>query len=302
MQILPNFFIIGAARSGTSSLDRYLSQHPEIFVAPQKETHFFATDYLPCSFKGPGDDRLNRLLIRDEDQYTRLFNGVTQEKAIGESSAFYLNFPDTAERIAQVIPNAKIIIILREPVERAYSAYTLMVRDGRETLGFEEGLRREEERKRIGFEPIWWYREVSLYYQQVKHYLEVFGAQKVKVLLYDEFFANPGKGLRDVFTFLGVKEDLSVDTSVRYNVSGVPKSKKFYSLLDNFIYNPSILEKRIKSLVPSHLRVTWASKVIGVSVERISIEPQIQAQLKAYFAEDVRKLEDLLHRDLLSWQ
>lgn len=301
MKTLPNFFIIGAARSGTSSLDRYLSQHPEIYIPPRKETHFFAADQLPPRFTGPGDEGLNGLLIRDEDQYARLFAGATGAKAIGESSVFYLCFPATAERIAQAVPDAKIIIILREPADRAYSAYTFLVRDGRETLGFEEGLDREKERKQNGFEPIWWYKELSLYYGQVNHYLEVFGAQRVKVLLYDELFANPRQTLRDVFTFLEVREDVVIDTSVRYNVAGVPKSRRLYTLLDHFIYNPSPLEKRVKSLVPPHLRLAWASKAIGMFTRPVPVDPQIHARLKAYFAEDVGKLEDLLHQDLLCW-
>jgi Sulfotransferase family len=299
VKTLPNFFIVGAARSGTTSLDRYLGQHPEIYITPKKETHFFATDSFPRPFKGPGDERLNRLLMRDEDQYAQLFARVRGAKAIGESSAFYLCFPDTAERITQAVPDAKIIMILREPVERAYSAYTFLF--GRETLGFEEGLSREEERKQKGFEPMWWYKELGLYYRQVKHYLEVFGTQRVKVLLYDELFANPGQALRDVFTFLGVKEDVVIDTSVRYNVAGNPKSRRLYALLDHFIYTPGPLEKCIKSLVPQHLRQVWASKAIGMFTRPVPVDPQIHAQLKAYFAEDVGKLEDLLQRDLLCW-
>jgi hypothetical protein len=300
VKTLPNFFIVGAARSGTTSLDRYLSQHPEIYITPKKETHFFAHDLFPPCFKGPGDERLNRLLIQDEDQYAQLFAGVTGTKAIGESSAFYLCFPGTAERIAQAVPDAKIIMILREPVERAYSAYTFLV--GRETLGFAEGLSREEERKQKGFEPMWWYKELGLYYRQVKHYLEVFGTQRVKVLLYDELFANPQQALRDIFAFLGVKEDVVIDTSVRYNVAGNPKSPRLYTLLDHFIYNPSPLEKLVKSLVPFSLRKAWASKAIGMFTRLVPLHPQIHAQLKAYFVEDVGQLENLLHRDLLCWQ
>jgi hypothetical protein len=299
VKTLPNFFLVGAARSGTSSLDRYLSQHPQIYITPGKETHFFANDLFPPRFTGPGDDRLNRLLIRDEDQYAQLFAGVTGAKAVGESSVFYLCFPSTAERIAQTVPDAKIIMILREPVERAYSAYTFLV--GRETLGFEEGLSREQERKLKGFEPMWWYKELGLYYGQVKHYLEVFGTGRVKVLLYDELFANPGQTLRDVFTFLQVKEDVVIDTSVRYNVAGVPKSRRLYTLLDHFIYNPSPPEKLVKSLVPLPLRRAWASKAIGMFTRPVPVDPQIHAQLKGYFAEDVRKLEGLLQRDLLCW-
>ncbi len=302
MKTLPNFFIVGAARSGTTSLDQYLRQHPEVYVTPRKETHFFATDFFPPYFTGPGDERLNELLIRNEEQYAQLFTDVAGAKAIGEASAFYLGFPGTAELIAQAVPDAKIIIILREPVARTYSAYMMLLRDGRETLGLEEGLSREAERKQKGFEPIWWYKELSLYYKQVKHYLDVFGTQQVKVLLYEELFAHSGEVLSDVFSFLRVKEDVDINTSVRYNISGVPKSRGFYTLLDNIIYNPSVLEKRIKSLVPLQLRVAWASRIIGMSVDRVSMNPQEQARLKAYFADDVGNLEDLLHRDLLCWQ
>ncbi len=302
MKTLPNFFIIGAARSGTSSLDRYLSQHPEIYIAPKKETHFFARDLFPPRFTGPGDERLNQSLIRDEDQYVQLFASVAGEKAIGESSAFYLCYPQTAERIAQAVPDAKILMILREPVTRTYSAYMFLARDERETLGFDEGLKREEERKLQGFEPMWWYKELSLYYSQVNHYLQVFGTERVKVLLYDELYPNPGQALRDVFAFLGVKEDVAIDTSVRYNVSGAPKSRSLYTPLNHFIFNPSPLEKRIKALVPSHLRRAWASRAIGVLTRPVPLDPHIDAQLKEYFAEDVRKLEDLLHRDLSCWR
>jgi hypothetical protein len=302
VKTLPNFFIVGAARSGTSSLDRYLSQHPEIYLSPKKETHFFARDYLPPRFTGPGDERLNQGLIRNEDQYAQLFSGVAGEKAVGESSAFYLCFPQAAERIAQAIPDAKILMILREPVDRTYSAYMFLARDSRETLGFEEGLSQEEERKRQGFEPMWWYKELSQYSGQVKHYLEVFGRERVKVLLYDELFANPGLALRGIFAFLGVKEDVAIDTAVRYNVSGALRSRKLYTPLDHFIFHPSPLEKCIKSLVPLHLRKRWASRAIGMLTRPMPLDPRIYAQLKQDFAEEVDKLEELLHRDLRSWR
>lgn len=297
--MMPNFFIIGAARSGTTSLDRYLSQHPEIFITPRKEVHFFAAEHFPCT--GPGDEGLNKAVIHDEDLYARLFAAVAGEKAVGESSVFYLCYPGTAERIAQTVPDAKFIILLREPVDRAYSAYMHLVRDGREHLRFEEGLNWEEERKQKGFEPMWWYKELGLYYRQVKSYLDVFGTQRVKVVLYDEFCLNTVQVVRDVFAFLGVKEDTIIDTSVRYNVAGVPKSRRLYTLLDNFIRKPNALEKSIKSLVPSHLRTVWANKVMDIFLQSVPMDPQIHAQLKAYFAEDVGRLEDLLQRDLLCW-
>src|SRR5579859_3390407 len=122
MKTFPNFFIIGAARSGTTSLEEYLCQHPDIFITTKKESHFFAADRFPPTFKGPGDDRLNERVIRDEESYGQLFADKQGTKAIGETSVFYLCYPHSAERIAQAVPDAKIIILLREPVARAYSA------------------------------------------------------------------------------------------------------------------------------------------------------------------------------------
>ncbi|HEY6539921.1 MAG TPA: sulfotransferase [Ktedonobacteraceae bacterium] len=302
MKTFPNFFIIGAARSGTTSLEEYLCQHPDIYITTKKESHFFAADHFPPAFKGPGDDRLNERVIRDEQTYTQLFTNRQGTKAIGETSVFYLCYPDSAERIAQVVPDAKIIIVLREPVARAYSAYMFLKRDGRETLDFAGALDREEERKQQDFEPMWRYKELGLYYDQVRHYLEVFGSEQVKVLLYEELYANQGYLLRDVFAFLGVKEDVVVNTSVRYNLSGVPKWRKLYAPLDKFIFHAGPVSRYIKSLVPKRLRTAWASKAIGLLTEQVPIDPELQAQLRAYFAEDVRKLESLLQQDLLPWQ
>lgn len=292
MKMMPNFFIVGAARSGTTSLDRYLSQHPEIYIPRGKEVHFFAAEHFPCT--GPGDERLNKRVIHDQDHYAQLFTEVRGEKAIGEASVFYLSFAGTAERIAQAVPDAKIIISLREPVERAYSAYMHLVRDGRETLGFAEGLSQEQERKQKGFEPLWWYKELSLYYEQVKRYLEVFGRERVKVLLYDELCDNPGQMLREVFVFLGVKEDVDIDTSVRYNVSGVPKSRRLYTLM----YNCYALLCKFVDKPSSAL----AHKALSVLLRRVPMNEQIQAQLKADLVEDVGRLEELLQRDLNWWQ
>lgn len=305
MNMMPNFFVVGAARSATTSLDQYLRRHPEIYMALKKETHYFSVKHYPACFKGPGDDNLNRRIVRDEVQYSQLFANTVGKKTIGEASAFYLCSPGTAEQMAQAVPDAKIIMILREPVARAYSAYMFLIRDGRETLGFAESLSLEEERKQKDFEPMWWYKEVSLYYKQVKRYLDVFGVQQVKILLYDEFLSNPQLVLREVFTFLGVKEDVAIDISVRHNTAGVPKSRWIYNFVNNFINNPGPLEKGIKSLVPLQLRGKLGSKTLEKIIQPVPIDShvnsQMHAQLTEYFAEDVMKLEDLLHRDFPSW-
>ena len=293
--MMPNFFVAGAARSGTTSLDRYLSQHPEIFLTPRKGTLFFASEHFPRT--GPGDEAINRKVMRDTAEYAQLFAGVAGAKAIGESSPFYLCLPGTAERIAQAVPHARILIILREPAARAYSSYMLLVRDGRETLSFEEGLRREAARKQQGWEPMWWYKELGLYASQLQRYLEVFGREQVKVLLYEEFSARPQQALREVFAFLGVQQDVVVDTSVRYNVAGVPRSRRLNTLLYHFFIDKATPFAR-------HIKPALAWKVMGrfflQPVPRM--DPQTQAQLQAYFAEDVGKLEEVLQQDLRCWR
>jgi hypothetical protein len=295
---LPNFFVVGAARSGTTSLDRYLSQHPEIFITPRKDAYFFAAEHFPRTGPGgPGDDALKRKVIRDAAGYAQLFAEVDGAKAIGESSALYLCLPGTAERIAQAVPDARIIMLLREPAARAYSAYMNLVRDGRETLSFEEGLSQEEARKQQGWEPMWWYKEVSLYASQVQRYLDVFGRKQVKVLLYEEFYAHPEQALREIFAFLGVKDDVLIDTSVRYNLGGVPKSRKLNTLLYNVFIDKAIPFAR-------HIKPGLAWKVMGRFLLQPvpQMNPQTRAELRAYFADDVEKLEDVLQQDLRLWR
>jgi hypothetical protein len=299
VKTLPNFFIVGAARSGTTSLHRYLSQHPDIFMTWRKEAHFFAAHHFPCN--GPGDEAVNNRVIYDEQQYTQLFAEAKGKKAIGEASAFYLCLPGTAEGIAQTIPDARIIILLREPVARTYSAYMLLQRDGRETAGFVEGLRREQERKREGYEPMWWYKELSLYSSQVKRYLEIFGPTQIKVLLYEDLAANPARVTREAFAFLGVRENVAIDTSVRYNVAGLPKSRRLYRAMANILEKPGPLTKGIKSLIPLHIQNAVEHRVLDMLVRPVPIDPQIQTHLEAYFAEDIEKLEDLLEQELLCW-
>lgn len=300
--MMPDFIIVGAARSGTTSLYRYLGQHPDIFVAPVKEPHYFAADDFPERFTGPGDDRLNRRIIRDQERYEQLFAAASGKRVTGESSAFYLCYPHAANRIARVCPDSKIIITLRDPVERAYSAYMYLVRDGRETLSLAEGLQREGERRAQGFEPMWWYTELGRYYAQVKRLLDLFGEQRVKVLLYDDLCTNPAQMVQSVFGFLGVREDIPIDTSIRYNSAGVPRSRTIYTLVDAFLAGPLALKRRVKALMPSSVSTALRNRVMNALITPVPMSVDVSAQLRGLFAEDVSKLEDLLGRDLRCWQ
>ena len=141
---MPNFLIIGANKAGTTSIYSYLKQHPQIYMSPVKEPMFF-------TLEGKNIDRTEvsrqitlKTAVNDIEDYQALFQGVSNEKAIGEASTAYLHCPWCAERIKQYIPDVKLIAILRDPIERAYSNYLMYVRWGLETLDFPEAVRQEE--------------------------------------------------------------------------------------------------------------------------------------------------------------
>ncbi|WP_424923004.1 sulfotransferase family protein [Alicyclobacillus sacchari] len=294
----PNFFIVGAAKSGTSSLDRYLSQHPEVFIPPKKEAHYFSIPDFPPTFRGPGDEGMNLYTIRDRAEYDLLFDGVRDEKAVGESSVFYLYYPGTAKRMHEAYPGARIIIMLRNPVDRAFSAYMHLVRDEREHLPFRESLAKEDERIAGSFEPLWYYRAVGLYASQVQRYFDVFGPDRVKVIIFEEFSRNPVAAVREVCTFLGVSSDFTPDTSIRHNESGVPKSRAIY----NFISKPHGIKEIVKPLLPASFRERLGNQVKSMVLERVQMEPAVRTELERYFASDIAALEDVLGRDLSIWR
>lgn len=144
----PNFLIIGAAKAGTTSLYHYLAQHPQVFLSANKEPHFFALENNPPDYKGPGDEQGVRSRITDWQSYLALFSKATgQHRAIGEASTLYLYHPDAPSNIHRHLPDMKMIALLRNPVDAAYSAFGHMYREGREPCNdFMQALKEEDHR------------------------------------------------------------------------------------------------------------------------------------------------------------
>src|SRR3954447_2710817 len=155
--ILPSFLILGAAKAGTTALYHYLRQHPEVCMSEIKETNFFALMGRPLDFRGPGDDEhINRFSATTWRDYHSRFPDRTDARAVGEASPLYLYSPDAPGRIARWLPKAKLVVIRRARVARAYSAFLHLVRDRRETVtDFGEALRREKSRIADHWEHIW---------------------------------------------------------------------------------------------------------------------------------------------------
>lgn len=291
--MMPNFFIVGAAKSATTSVDRYLNEHPKIFMSPRKETHYFATDAMPREFKGMGDESLNQLIVRDRSQYEGLFVDVKSQLIVGESSVYYMYYATTVTNIFSEIPDAKILIVLRNPIDRAFSAYLHLVKDEREVLEFEKSMELEQQRRDACYEPMWLFKELGLYYTQVKRYIDVFGREKVKVIFFEELEALPQKVLDEIFTFLGV-EPYRVNTSVRYNPSGRRKFNKTY----DFVTQPHPIKSLIKFFIPEMTRKKIQHRVLNVILDKPVMNENTRKSLAEFFFDDVRKLEKLLDTNL----
>jgi len=297
---LPNFFIIGAAKSGTSSLYMYLKQHPEIYMSPVKEPHYFSFDDETKLTKGPGDP-INKA-ITDFNQYQALFDKVSCEKAIGEASTSYLYRPEAPIRIHALLPEAKLIAVLRNPIERAFSAYMHVVRDRRETSeNFLDALSREEERKAAGWEPIWHFSSVGLYAEQLSRYFALFPKDQLQIYLYEELQENQTALVRKVFQFLEVDDSFIPESSMRYNVTGEQKSKIYHSITDWLFTQPNPIRWFSRKVLPDIWRGNVASWMRQRNLKKHQIPQTERNILVEYFRKEIKELQSLINKDLSHW-
>jgi len=206
---LPNLFVVGAPKSGTTALHRYLDQHPQVAMSAVKEPKFFLADGRAPAHRGPGDERASAAYVYERREYEALFRyppGRAGERTwAGESTPFYLWYPQAAPRIKALVPEARLIAVLREPVARAYSNWAHLRFEGRETLDFAAALDAEDRRAREDWEPFWFYRSLGLYGEQLDRLFDVFDRGQVFVTLAEHVEASPSTVLDQIWTFLGVE-------------------------------------------------------------------------------------------------
>lgn len=299
---IPNFFIVGAAKAGTTSLYHYLRQHPDIFISPIKEPKFFSVTANRFPHCGPGDIDVDNTIIKNLNDYLSLFANVSTQKCIGEASADYLYFhTHVAPAIKAFNPKAKIIIILRNPIDRAFSAYKHLVRDGRGTLQFEDALKKEEEeRKKSNYEFIWFYKDLGFYYSQVKTYIEIFGRERVGIYLFDDLKTKPYKVLSDIFNFLEIENNTDIDFFKPYNTSEIPKLKILHEFLINYDHP---LKRYMRPIL---LRILGKERIESIvnyfkRHNQIKIHPDTKSYLINLYRNDILSLQDLLKIDLSGW-
>jgi hypothetical protein len=292
--MLPNFIIPGAVKAGTSSLYYYLRQHPEIFMPDNKEPHHFA----PAKWCG--------LPVPDRKEYEQMFSGVRNEKAVGEASTGYLYYPESPELIHSAIPDCRIIVILRNPVDRAFSGYCHEVREGLETKSFEEALAEERQATRFirGGEFSFNYMKQGYVLGILEKYLALFSASNVHLCCFEDLLANTDELMRSVFRFLDVDENFRGDWTYRYNPSGMPKYPWLHQLLDGENDARKPLVWMTSHLIPARIRNPLWHKIRDWNVlngPAIRMREETRLMLEALYADETLGLEQLTGKDLSHW-
>lgn len=289
----PNFLIVGAAKSGTTSLFHYLKQHPEVFMPDFKEPQFLVYEKI----KG----RLHKY-IDSALEYYELFEKST-EKCAGEASVFYLYyFEEAIKNIKKELgSDVKIIIVLREPVSRAISAYEHVLRNNpKEKLSFKEALLQEGKRLELepDLTPMTLYKSMSMYSDAVAAYQNAFA--NVHVVIYDEFLANTEKSVHSIFNFLDISIPCNLDFSNKYNAGGWQWENE---KLKQFALQEGVLKSIIRSLTPRSFRKKAYElfKSKASHHQKIEIDASLKKELQLCFLEDIKKLEKLLNRNLKNW-
>ena len=295
----PDSLIIGAAKAGTTAFYEYLRQHPEIYACTIKEPHFFSLENEKLKFRSPlGIEARNNRAITKLEEYLALFQNTPQNKCIIEASTSYLYLPKAAERIYHYIPQVRLIAILRNPVERAYSNFLYLTRDGREPLtNFSKALKAEAMRLRNNWSLIYFYQDLGFYYPQLKRYFDKFDSRQLHIILYDDFRADPFKVFQETFSFLNIDPSFQPDMSRKFNVSGLPKNKFAHKL----IAEQNFLKSMVKSILPSRFRFNLKERYYEKNLSKPSITEETRLELIEIFREDILKTQDLIGRDLSSW-
>lgn len=291
-KIIPNLFIVGSQKAGTSSLRDWLNQHPDVWFLMDLEPNLFADDVEGC------ED------YNDKNWYLSLFPKNLKETYIGEKSARYLYSKESAKRIKEFNPKAKIIIILREPAEMIFSSFRHLRRSGLEPIeDFEKALSLEEERKRkfgTKFLRNFFYKESADYYSQVKRYFDEFGKKNVKVVILEEIKENPQKVYDEICEFLKIskfKPDFKI-----LNVGDKAPKNAFFSRSFYFLNNlPRPLKNFIKKISTHKFRNLVKGKGLKSAEKHPEINENIRRKINLHFSNNIKKLEKLIGKNLDFW-
>jgi len=283
-----DFFIVGAPKAGTTSLYHYLDEHPEIEMSSKKEPDYFSDKPIQEQGMYYGKNRINTL-----DKYESLF--AQKEGVIyGEGSVSYLFYENVAEDIKKYNPNAKIIIMLRNPVDRAFSHYLMDYRLGLVSNSFEEIINKKSKYKsaHLFYQQ---YIEVSEYAKQIQRYCNVFSTDNLLLIDYEDFKGDVVGTVDLVYNFLKVSTEFVADVNTKHNTFTMPKNKGI-----RFIYSFVFLRKTLTFIFPKSL-VKNIKGLLFKADKKPKLLEETRNQLKQFFSDDVRELGGVLGKDYSKW-
>ncbi|MBK9638979.1 MAG: sulfotransferase [Bacteroidetes bacterium] len=295
----PNFLVAGVAKCGTTSLFYYLEQHPEICI-PKKETFFFIAD----RYKNPSTHERGRRdpsrIIFDPTEYDSIYERCT-EKGIGEISTCYAYYyKEAIPRIKEKLGDPRIIIIIRQPVERLISGYKHFLRMNREHLSLQEALNEEKKRETDRWDFMWQYRGVGFYADAIEAYQKSFS--HVKVILQEDLTNKPDECLKELFQFIGVDDQYTPDTSIKYNISDPQSNNKWTNIF--------LRIKKLKALLKPFTKKNNSDKTKSKIKHRFrkpnqddmfKASSELQNELLEIYKEDIKRVEKLIQRNLSHW-
>lgn len=299
---LPDFFVAGAPKAGTTALHAALAQHPELYLSPIKEPKFFLTDGPPpAQGGGPGDLKTYREHVWRRADYEALFDAAPAGTLRGESTPFYLYRDDAQRRIRTLIPQARLIIVVRDPVERAHSNWTHLWSAGLDPIGdFVAACGAEDQRIAAGWADFWHYKRVGRYGQQLQHLYTVFPAEQVLVLRYRDLVEDPPSTLNRICDFLGVAQGI-IQRVPRENVTAHPDLTLRHRHVSRVVRAASAVTARLPGhpgkAVIDRLEVSLQE---GAAPRRPLTWEQRQALLP-YFEADMALLTEITGNDFSNW-
>jgi Sulfotransferase family len=299
---LPDFFVFGAPKAGTTALHAALSRHPQLFMSPVKEPKFFLCDGPPPHYRGPGDAHSRREWIWRPEEYERLFESAPPGARRGESTPFYLSDLASHERIHRAVPEARLIVILRDPVDRAYSNWAHLWADGLEpNRDFVTACAEEAARTEAGWGPFWHYLATGLYGRQLQSLYRWFPRHQVHVIRYMALVDDPRATLDAVCRFLEVEDGVIGEIPAR-NVGGYVAPSRYTQVLQAAFRYGADLGSHFppQAWRKASLPLQWL--IQRTPQHRPELQASDRARLVSYFDNDIAVVEEETGWDLETWR
>jgi hypothetical protein len=296
----PTFLVVGAARCGTTGLVEGLRSHPRVFVTDPKEPHYFALHRVGASFTAPGDAHtINRVAVTARGAYLALYPAEHSYVALGDASVSTMYYPEESiPEIKAMNSDMKLVVMLRDPVARAWSSHQYMRARGFETEpDFLAAVALEEERKAAGWHHIWHYTSQSRYAHQVEALLDAFPREQVGVFFFDDLERDYDKTLRRVLEFLDVPDPEAAGRDIpRVNISGRPRFAAAHTALGWAVGN-----ERVRTFVKEHTSYRFRERIRRTLLRQDVLPAAAREQLDPLFADDLARLRAMLGNDGPEW-